>query len=230
VTTAARDCIAGGVVTIDGPAGAGKTTVARALAARLGYRLLDTGAMYRALAWSVTMAGLTAEDGPALREHLDAVRIDVKDDRVYVDGHDVTAEIRTPEIGTMTSRLTTLPAVRDKITPVQRRVAAEGRVVLEGRDTGTVVCPDAGVKFYLDASLDERARRRHAELARAGVSRTLEAVREEIAARDAQDQTRAVAPLLRAEDAIAIDTTALSIEQVVDRMVRAIEGTCSTRS
>jgi cytidylate kinase len=219
-----------GVIAIDGPAGAGKTTAARALAARLGYRLLDTGAMYRALAWSVREGGLEAEDGPTLRAHLDAVRIDVRGDRVYVGGHDVTGEIRTPEISTLTSRLTMLPVVREKLTPLQRRMASDGRVVLEGRDTGTVVCPDAGAKFYLDASLDVRARRRQAELARAGRAVPLETVRAEIAARDAQDEGRAVAPLTRAPDAVVIDTTDLTVEQVVERMVEAIEGQCSTRS
>jgi cytidylate kinase len=219
-----------GIITIDGPAGAGKTTVARALAARLGYRLVDTGAMYRALAWSVRMAGLPAEEGPALRGHLDAVRIDVKDDRVYVDGHDVTGEIRTPEISVLTSRLTTLPSVREKVTPLQRRLAAEGRVVLEGRDTGTVVCPDADVKFYLDASLDERARRRHRELAQAGAAASFAAVRMDIAARDSQDRSRALAPLTPATDAIVVDTTELTVEQVVERMLKAIEGPCCTRS
>jgi cytidylate kinase len=226
VKTAAR----AGVITIDGPAGAGKTTAARALASRLRYRLLDTGAMYRAVAWSVRIAGLVPEDGPSLRRHLDAVRIDVKDERVYVDGHDVTAEIRTPEITTLTSRLTTLPPVREKVTPLQRRLASEGRVVLEGRDTGTVVCPDADVKFYLDASLDQRARRRHAELAQAGSTLSLGAVKADIAARDAQDQGRALAPLVPAADATVIDTTDLTVAQVVDRMVQVIEGQCCTRS
>jgi cytidylate kinase len=218
------------VITIDGPAGAGKTSAARALARRLRYRLLDTGAMYRALAWSVAAAGLAPEEGAPLQAHLDTVEIDVKDDHVYVNGLDVTADIRTPAISALTSTLTTLAAVRAKITPLQRRLAAEGGVVLEGRDTGTVVCPDADVKFYLDASLDERARRRHAELTRAGVPLSLAAVRAEIAARDAQDQSRALAPLVPAPDAIALDTTDLTLDQVVDRMHKAVEGQCCTRS
>ena len=143
------------MITIDGPAGAGKGTVARRLAARLGYRLLDTGAMYRALAWSVARAGLSPdEDSPALRRHVERVQIDLEGDRVIVDERDVTDEIRSPEIATLTSRLSMLGVVRDKLTPIQRRLAATGGVVLEGRDTGTVVCPDAEVKFYLDASLD----------------------------------------------------------------------------
>jgi cytidylate kinase len=218
------------VITIDGPAGAGKSTAARELARRLGYRLLDTGAMYRALAWSVARAGLAAEDTPALRRHLASVTLDLDGDRVFIDGRDVSDEIRTREISDLTSRLTRLAPVRDRVTPLQRRMAAAGAVVLEGRDTGTVVCPDADVKFYLDASDDARARRRQAELAARGASVDLDVVREEIALRDRQDTTRALAPLRRAPDAIMVDTTDLDAEQVVEQMLKAIESQCCTRS
>jgi cytidylate kinase len=219
------------VVTIDGPAGAGKGTVARRLAQRLGYRLLDTGAMYRALAWSVAAAGLPPDDTAALRTHVGAVRITLRDDRVFVDGRDVSDEIRTPAIAALTSRLTTLAVVRDKLTPLQRGEAATGGVVLEGRDTGTVVCPDAEVKFYLDASLETRARRRQSEFAERGVHMSLEAVRTEIAARDTQDTTRALAPLAKAADAVEVDTTTLSVDEVVERMYEIVERRrCCTRS
>jgi cytidylate kinase len=218
------------VITIDGPDGAGKSTAARALARRLGYRLVDTGAMYRALAWSVARAGLPAEDTPALRRHLQAVDVRLEGEGVFVDGREVSAEIRTPEISDLTSRLTRLAPVRERATPLQRAMAAAGGVVLEGRDTGTVVCPDADVKFYLDASGATRARRRHAELAARGVAVDLEAVRAEIALRDRQDTTRALAPLRRAPDAIAVDTTDLEVDEVVERMLRAIESQCCTRS
>ncbi len=218
------------VVTIDGPAGAGKSTVARAVARRLGYRLIDTGAMYRALAWSVDRAGLPAEDGSALRRHLGAVEVGIDEDAVYVDGRDVSREIRTPAISELTSRLTTLAPVRDKVTPLQRRLAAAGGVVLEGRDTGTIVCPDADVKFFLDASVEERARRRQAELRERGVDCDLTAVQAEIQARDVQDTTRALAPLRKAPDAIAIDTTGLSLEQVIESILGEIKRRCSTRS
>jgi cytidylate kinase len=165
------------VIAIDGPAGAGKGTVARRLAARLGYRLLDTGAMYRALAWSVARAGLAADDTPALRRHVERVRIDLEGDRV----------------------------------------------VLEGRDTGTVVCPEAEVKFYLDASLEERARRRQAELRARGIELDSEAARREIAARDAQDSSRELAPLRKAADAVEVDTTGLSVDQVVSALAEAVQ-------
>lgn len=218
------------VITIDGPAGAGKSTAARELARRLGYRLLDTGAMYRALAWSVARAGLPAEDTEALRRHLASVALEVDGERVFIDGRDVSGEIRTREISDLTSRLTRLAPVRDRVTPLQRRLAAAGGVVLEGRDTGTVVCPDADVKFYLDASGDARARRRQVELATRGTSVDLDVIRDEIALRDRQDTARALAPLRRAPDAIMVDTTDLDVEQVVEQLLKAIESPCCTRS
>jgi cytidylate kinase len=217
-----------GVIAIDGPAGAGKSTAAGLLARRLGYRLIDTGAMYRALAWSVARAGLPPEDGPALRRHLGQVRVDVAGDRVLVDGVDVSGEIRTPAISALTSRLTALACVRDTLTPLQRTLAAAGGVVLEGRDIGTVVCPGAEVKFFLVASLDERARRRHAELVARGVSTALDRVRTDLATRDTQDRARTVAPLVKADDAITVESTDRTPDEVVDLMVQAIERLCCT--
>jgi len=218
------------IIAIDGPAGAGKSTVSTALAQRLGFRLIDTGAMYRALAWSVAQVGLPAEDSPALRRHLDGVEVTLDDDRVLVNGRDVSDEIRTPAISALTSRLTMLAPIRAKVTPLQRQLAAPGGVVLEGRDTGTVVCPDADVKFYLDASDEARARRRQRELAAAGIIVDLETVRGEIALRDRQDTTRALAPLRKAPDAITVDTTDLEVERVVEVMRKTIEAQCCTRS
>jgi cytidylate kinase len=218
------------VITIDGPAGAGKSTAARMLAGRLRYELLDTGAMYRALAWSVLRAGLPLAETPELGRHLASLDVTLRGDRVYLNGRDVTPEIRTLEVGEATSRLTMLAPIREKVTPLQRAMAARGGVVLEGRDTGTVVCPDAEVKFFLDASLDARTRRRHAELAEQGMALSLEQVREEIIRRDAQDRGRALAPLRKAPDAIEVDTSDLTAEQVVDVMLRAVERQCCTRS
>jgi cytidylate kinase len=219
------------VITIDGPAGAGKSTAARELARRLGFRLVDTGALYRGLAWAVRQAGLEAADTPALRALLERTSVELRGERVIVNGCDVTAEIRTPEMGEFTSRLTALRPVRDKMTPLQRALAAQGGVVLEGRDTGSVVWPSAEVKFYLDADLEIRARRRQEELRARGVEAELTAVREEVRRRDRQDRERDLAPLVRPEGAVTLDTTGLSISEVVDRMLRAVEqARCCTRS
>jgi CMP/dCMP kinase len=213
------------VITIDGPAGAGKSTAARALARRLGFRLLDTGAMYRALAWAVREAGLVSEDTPALRAVLDATTVALEGDCVLVNGRDVTAEIRTPAISELTSALTMLRPVRDKMTPMQRALAAGGGVVLEGRDTGSVVCPD------LDATLEARARRRREELAERGLTVDLDGVREEVARRDRQDMGRAIAPLVRPADAVVVDTTGLGEAEVLERLMDTVErARCSTRS
>jgi CMP/dCMP kinase len=219
------------VITIDGPAGAGKSTAARELARRLGFRLVDTGALYRALAWAVEHAGIDVTDSPALGRLLDRTRVEIASDRVLVDGRDVTGAIRTPEISRLTSVLTTLAPVRDKMTPLQRALAAPGGVILEGRDTGTVVCPDAEVKFYLDADLETRARRRRKDLLAQGVEMPLAAVMADVVARDRRDTERALAPLRRAEDARVIDTTGLSLDDVVDQMLTAVEQVrCCIRS
>ncbi|MGH7316528.1 MAG: (d)CMP kinase [Candidatus Rokuibacteriota bacterium] len=219
------------VITIDGPAGAGKSTVAAELARRLGFTLIDTGALYRGLAWAVQEAGVALEDGPALREVLDRTGVRLDSARVLVDGRDVTAEIRTPAISRLTSRLTTLGVVRDKMTPIQRALAAAGGAVLEGRDTGSVVWPEAEVKFYLDADLDTRARRRRGDLAARGLDADLETVREDVARRDRQDMERALAPLVKPEGAVVVDTTGRGVAEVVDGLLRLIEqARCCTRS
>jgi CMP/dCMP kinase len=211
------------VITIDGPAGAGKSTAARVLAERLGYTLIPTGAMYRALALSVMRSGVPVRESAELRAHLAPLSIVVAAGHVYLDGEDVTEAIRSREVAQVTSDVTTLVSVRAKVTPLQRQLAAEGGVVLEGRDTGTVVCPDAEVKFYLTASLDARARRRQAELAAAGTPVALAAITSELAARDTQDETRELAPLRRPPGAIELDTSDLTAGQVVERLLAAIE-------
>lgn len=219
------------MITIDGPAGAGKSTVAREVARRLGFRLVDTGALYRALAWAVARAGVATTDAGALRALLARTTVELVGDRVLVNGQDVTGEIRAPEISMLTSRLTVLPALRDKMTPIQQSLAAAGGVVLEGRDTGTVVCPDAEVKIYLDADLSERARRRERELAARGTAADYESVKAEMAERDRQDTERAIAPLRKPADAISVDSTGVSPNTVVQRILDAVEqARCCTRS
>ena len=211
------------VITIDGPAGAGKSTAARLLAERVGYTLVPTGAMYRALALSVMRARVPAREGPELRAHLAPLSIVVAAGHVYLDGEDVTEAIRSREVAQVTSDITRLASVRAKVTPLQRQLAAEGGVVLEGRDTGTVVCPDAEVKFYLTASLEARARRRQAELAAVGTAASVDAITAELAARDTQDETRELAPLRKPPGAIGLDTSDLTADQVVERLLAAIE-------
>lgn len=187
--------------------------------------------MYRALALRVKKAGLPPEEGPALQALLNRTTVEISGERILLDGRDASEAIRSPEIGEITSRLTTLRAVREKVTPIQRRLAAGGGVVLEGRDTGSVVCPDAEVKFYLDASEAVRARRRMRELAARGRSAKLSEVRGEIAQRDRQDRSRKLAPLVVPDGAIVINSTAKSVEEVVELMLEEVERIqCSTRS
>ena len=219
------------VITIDGPAGAGKSTVAQGLARRLGFRLVSTGALYRALAWAVREAGIPAEDATALGRVLDHTTVALVGERVVVDGRDVSGEIRTPPITELTSQLTKLRAVRDKMTPLQRALAARGGVVLEGRDTGSVVWPEAEVKFYLDGALATRARRRQADLRAQGVEMDLAAVEVDVAARDRQDMSRAIAPLVKPEGAVVVDATSLTPDEVVELMARVVEQAwCCTKS
>ena len=219
------------VITIDGPAGAGKSTTAREVARRLGFKLVDTGALYRALAWALMQSGVSPDDERAVQTLLSRTTVELADGRVLVNGRDVTDEIRTPEIAMLTSRITTLRAVRDKLTPLQRGLAAGGGVVLEGRDTGSVVCPDAEVKVYLDADLAERARRRRDELAARGMAADYSRVEAEVALRDRQDMERELAPLRKPEGALTVDSTSLSPEAVVQRILEVVEqARCCTRS
>lgn len=218
------------IVTIDGPAGSGKSTTARGVADRLGYVYLDTGAMYRtiALAFLRADAAPTMEAAEAVLPAID-VGVQYREDamHVYLDGEDVTGRIRTPEVGAVVSDISTLQPVRERMVKEQRRIGfeqedAHGGVVLDGRDTGTVVFPDADVKIFMEADLDERARRRQKEYASEGKEVPFAEVREEIARRDRQDRNRDIAPLRRAEDAIGLDTTNRTIEGqvsfVVDRV------------
>ena len=222
------------VIAIDGPAGSGKSTVARALAQRLGYHYLDTGAMYRAAASKLDRLGVPVEEGHRLRAAMRAIRIDLEGEahplRVLVDGEDVTTEIRTPRIAMLASRYSVLATVRDGLTELQRSWKRRGGVVAEGRDTTTVVFPDADFKVYLDATPGERARRCLGDLRAQGLEADAARIREEIEARDRADSTRALAPLARASDAIYIDTTGLPVEDVVERLVREAKRLCCIES
>ncbi|MEW6542842.1 MAG: (d)CMP kinase [Nitrospirota bacterium] len=213
-------------MTIDGPAGAGKSTVAKLLASRLKYLYLDTGALYRALAWKVRERGIDPAQSQAVAALLPSTKVAMEDGpgrpRISVDGRDVTEQIRTPEISRLASIVSAIPAVRDWLLPIQRQIGAAGGVVGEGRDLGTKVFPAADVKFFLDADVEVRAARRHRELAASGHVARLDETRREIQTRDTQDRSREVAPLIPAADAIVIDTSVLGVEQVVERMLAVI--------
>jgi len=212
------------VIAIDGPAGAGKSTVSRRLAAALGYRYVDTGAMYRVIGILAAEHHIDFSDHAALAALCDATAIDFveRDGQLHVcaAGRDLSEAIRTPDAAQLASKVSTVPAVRQRLVAKQRALGAGGGVVMEGRDIGTVVFPDAPVKVYLDASPAERARRRASELQRATPA-DIERMAHEIAARDARDRGRAHSPLHAAADAVIVDTTGKTIEQVV-RELRAL--------
>lgn len=213
-------------MTIDGPAGAGKSTVARVLALRLGYMYLDTGALYRAVAWKVQQTGVDPGSAEAIAAMLrtTTIHIEQQPERtcVLVDGKDITRELRSPEVSRLASVVSAVPVVREWLLPVQRQIGRDGGLVAEGRDLGTRVFPGADVKFFLDASLEVRAARRTLELTAAGRHAALDQTSREIEARDGLDRTRELAPLVPAPDARIIDTSELQVEEIVDRMMDAI--------
>jgi len=212
------------VIAIDGPSGAGKSTAGRELADRLGYVFLDTGAMYRALALAAMRAGVPLDDAAGLAALAARIPIELRPGgAVILDGEDVTTAIRAQEVGSAASRVSVHPAVRRHMVARQREMGRAGGVVMDGRDIGTAVFPDADVKFYVDAHPRQRALRRHEELAQRGVAADLDAIEREIRDRDHADSTRAESPLTRAADAIHLDTTELGLPEVVRRMLAAVE-------
>ena len=210
------------VVAIDGPAGAGKSTVAKLAAKELGYTYIDTGAMYRAVAWKTLQQKADVTDALILDVARD---IDVRlayqagVTQVFVDGQDITGEIRTPEVSHIVSQVAALGPVREKMVDLQRRMATEGGVLMDGRDIATHVLPDADVKIFLTASIEERAQRRWKEMKEKGYDMSLEELQKDIAARDKADSEREISPLVQADDATLLDTTGLSIDGVVARIL-----------
>jgi cytidylate kinase len=212
------------VVTLDGPGAAGKSTTARAVAERLGFLYLDTGALYRALALKVLQQGIPPDDPAAVERCARDTHLEFSgapgDSHVRLDGTDVSQAIRTPRVSELASRLAAQPGVRRRLVEIQRELGMEGGIVAEGRDLGTVVFPDAEVKLFLQADLDTRARRRHRELQSRRIPATLDEVREELARRDARDESRADSPLKPAPDAVVIDTSGMDVEAQIEAVLQ----------
>ena len=214
------------IVTIDGPAGSGKTSVTQAVAQRLGLRYIDTGAMYRGVGWIAREMGVPFRESFELDELLRSTELCFEEEdgatRLKVNGEDVTDQIRTAEMGLIASRISALGSVRTWLSGLQRTLGEEGNTILEGRDMGTVVFPDADYKFYLTAVLEERGRRRTDELLARGERVDYESIVRDMALRDSADAGRELAPLKKADDAVEIDTTAMPLAAVIDRVIRII--------
>ena len=216
------------IIAIDGPAGAGKSTIAKSLAQELAYLYIDTGAMYRAVAYQALQNGVDLADEAKLAQIAADVQIDMRlqdgENLIFLNGQNVTREIRLPEVSAAASPVSAVAQVREYMVPKQRELAAKGRVVLDGRDIGTVVLPQADCKIYLTASLDERAERRYKELLAKGLPADLNEVRQDIEERDYRDMHRETSPLCQAEDAVYLDTTGLSIADVLLAVRRLVEA------
>jgi cytidylate kinase len=207
------------IITIDGPAGAGKSTVSKELARRLEYTYLDTGAMYRAVAWAARQKEVDAGDEKALSGLCNDLRLGFQGDRILVNGEDVSSLIRTPEMDGLSSAISRVAVVREYLTGMQRELGRQGRLVAEGRDMGTVVFPQAAHKFFLSASAGERAKRRKMQMENQGEEVGYEEILAQIEARDLADSTRSIAPLRAAPDCIVIDSSDLTVEDVLEKIV-----------
>jgi len=208
------------IITIDGPAGAGKSTVSREVAKRLGFLYLDTGAMYRACALFMLQKGIPLDNEELISSHLKDLNIKFKNGRIFLNGEDVSDKIRTPEIDLAASDISRIPSVRKKLTSIQRSIGENSDLVAEGRDMGTVVFPNADLKLFLTASPEERAKRRKKELYKKGDIISLDIILHQIKKRDKADTERAIAPLKPAEDSITLDSSNLSAEEVVKEIIK----------
>lgn len=214
------------VVAIDGPAGAGKSTIAKLAAEKLGYAYIDTGAMYRSVAWKFLQTGQPFDEdfiSGLSKTMLIDFKPEAKINRVFVDGTEVTEAIRTPEVTAIVSRVAAIGAVREAMVDQQRRMGEAGGVLMDGRDIGTVVFPNAQLKIFLTASVEERARRRYAEMVAKGQQVDLQQLQADIAERDKQDSERAISPLRQAEDALLLDTSDMGISEVTERILQLVQ-------
>ncbi len=216
------------VIAIDGPAGAGKSTIAKAIAQKLVYTYIDTGAMYRAVALAALRAGVAVDDAAGLEAIAAAADIDMQmqggANRIFLNGEDVTDAVRRPEVGAAASPVSAVGGVREHLVAAQRKLAGRGGVVMDGRDIGTVVLPAADCKIFLTADLDERVERRYAELVAKGLSTTREEVREDISTRDWRDTHRENSPLKQADDAVLLDSTGMTIDEVLAKVSELAEA------
>ncbi len=211
------------IIAIDGPSGSGKSTIAKLVAKKLGLRYLDTGAIYRAVAFILDESGIEPKEGPDLESELDRINVNLKDASVVVNGRDVSDKIRNPHISAMASLFSALPTVRQRLLHIQRAQVDSGGIVAEGRDMGTVVFPEARVKIFLTANEEVRAYRRWLELNRKGINVERSEILSNIRLRDQNDSSRRIAPLIKADDAVLIDTSDLSIEDIVERILDLIK-------
>lgn len=213
------------IVAMDGPAGAGKGTITKQVAQKLGYIYIDTGAMFRCVTLNIIQEGIEIKQEDRIKEILDKINIDMQESgEIFLNGEEVSKTIREEEVNRFVSPISVIPMVREKLLEIQRKIAQGKNVIMEGRDIGTVVFPNADVKIYLDASAEERARRRLKQNQEKGISGSYEEVLKSIMDRDERDKNRKIAPLKQAEDAIYIDSTNMSIEEVVDKIVRIVKS------
>lgn len=215
------------IITIDGPSGSGKSTISRAVAARLGFTYLDTGAMYRAVGYYAIQEGVDPSDEKSLERLLTDMELELypgsKDTRIFLNKQEISLAIRTAEMGLAASRVSALPTVRDRLTGIQQKIGRKGKIVAEGRDTGTVVFPEARYKFYLDASPEERARRRTIQLREQGCEADEQVILQQLKERDKADSSRARAPLCKAVDAVVIDSSNLTIDEVIELIIGQVK-------
>ena len=211
------------LIAIDGPAGAGKTTLSKMLAAKLGYRYLDTGALYRAVAYAAHLKGIDAEDEQGLEKVCSSLTLEIDGERLLLDGTDIAGRIRTPEITMLSSAVSAKPVVRKALLDIQRGMGREKALVAEGRDMGTVVFPEADVKFFLDASIRQRALRRYNQYENDGKHQSLEEIELDIRRRDKNDSSRDIAPLRPADDAVIIDSTTLPVDGVLALLLTHVQ-------